>query len=133
MTTMTPGIPAQRESRVGSLLASNELGLALLIVAFVVVFSIVNPGFTSRFNIYALSRVMGIDMVIGFSMMVVLVTGGLNLAVGSIGVSAVMVGGWLMQVQGVPIALSLPLAIAPQTGFGIGSQARRCSVQRAEA
>ncbi|MEZ5905621.1 MAG: hypothetical protein R3C69_11165 [Geminicoccaceae bacterium] len=94
------------------LLASNEVGLALLIAVLVAIFATVNPGFTSPFNLFALSRVMGIDMVIGLSMMVVLVTGGLNLAVGSIGVASVMLGGWAMQVAGVPVLPSMTLAIA---------------------
>lgn len=94
------------------LLASNEVGLALLIGVLVAIFATVNPGFTSPFNLFALSRVMGIDMVIGLSMMVVLVTGGLNLAVGSIGVASVMLGGWAMQVLGAPVLPSMALAIA---------------------
>ena len=93
-----------------TLLASNQFGLALLIAVLVAVFATVNPGFTSPFNLFSLTRVMGIDMVIGFAMMVVLVTGGLNLAVGSIGVAAVMVGGWAMQVQGVPVLPAMAMA-----------------------
>ena len=95
-----------------ALLASNQMGLALLIVVLVAIFATVNPGFASPFNLFSLTRVMGIDMVIGFSMMVVLVTGGLNLAVGSIGVAAVMVGGWAMQVQGVPVLPAMAIAVA---------------------
>ena len=37
---------------------------------------------------------------IGFSMMVVIVTGGLNLAVGAIGVCAAMSCGWLIEARG---------------------------------
>ena len=95
-----------------TLLASNQFGLALLIAVLVAVFATVNPGFTSPFNLFSLTRVMGIDMVIGFAMMVVLVTGGLNLAVGSIGVAAVMFGGWAMQVQGVPVLPAMVIAVA---------------------
>lgn len=96
------------------LLATNEVGLALLIGLLVLIFGNVNPGFLSPFNLFSLTRVMGIDMVIGLSMMVVLVTGGLNLAVGSIGVAAVMAGGWAMQVQELPV----PLAMAMALGMG---------------
>jgi ribose transport system permease protein len=95
-----------------ALLASNQMGLALLIVVLVAVFATVNPGFASPFNLFSLTRVMGIDMVIGFAMMVVLVTGGLNLAVGSIGVAAVMLGGWAMQTQGLPVPVAMVIAIA---------------------
>lgn len=101
-----------------SFLASNEVGLLAVIAVFALVFAYANPGFTSPFNLYALSRVLAIDVVIGFSMMVVLVTGGLNLAVGSIAVSAVMVGGYLMQVAGLPIPLAVVLAIAFGTLLG---------------
>ena len=60
---------------------------------------------------YALGRNISIDVVIGFSMMVVIVTGGLNLSVGSIGVSAVMFGGWLLEGMGsnLPMAFILLL------------------------
>ena len=44
---------------------------------------------------------------IGFSIMVVIVTGGLNLSVGAIGVCAAMGMGWLLERVGLP----LPLAI----------------------
>ena len=40
------------------------------------------------------------------------VTGGLNLAVGSIGVASVMLGGWAMQVAGAPVLPSMTLAVA---------------------
>lgn len=101
--------PARRGA--ATLLASNEAGLAIVIALLIVIFATVNPGFTSVFNLFAVTRVMGIDMVIGLSMMVVLVTGGLNLAVGSIGVASVMAGGWLMQVVGVPILPAMAGAI----------------------
>ena len=55
---------------------------------------------------------------IGYAMMVVLVTGGLNLAVGAIGVSAVMFGGWLMEVVGIPAVLAVPLTIAFGAALG---------------
>jgi ribose transport system permease protein len=101
-----------------ALLASNEAGLLLLTVGFVFMFAWLTPGFTSPFNIYAMTRVLAIDVVIGFSMMVVLVTGGLNLAVGAIGVCAVMLGGWAMQVAGLPIVLSALIALAFGAALG---------------
>lgn len=99
-------------------LTSNELGLFLITLLFVGLFWTATTGFSSPFNIYALTRVLAIDAVIGFSMMVVLVTGGLNLAVGAIAVSAVMVGGWVMQVLGMPIAVGVVAALA--TGAALG-------------
>ena len=65
-----------------------------------VVIAALAPGFVSPFNLFAISRSVGIDIVIGFSTMVVLATGGMNLAIGSIGVCSVMLAGWLMQAHG---------------------------------
>ena len=85
------------QSSIRKFFFSNEFGLLFLIVVFATIFALLTTGFTSRFNLYALGRNISIDVVIGFSMMVVIVTGGLNLSVGSIGVSAVMFGGWLLE------------------------------------
>lgn len=79
---------------------SNEFGLIVLIVVFATIFATVSPMFLSKFSLYALGRTSAVNIMIGFSMMVVIVTGGLNLAVGAIGVCAAMAGGWLMQAFG---------------------------------
>lgn len=99
-------------------LASNEAGLFLVTAGFVAFFWFATPGFGSPFNLYALTRVLAIDAVIGFSMMVVLVTGGLNLAVGAIGVASAMVGGWAMQVAGLPIPLAALVAVLAGAALG---------------
>jgi ribose transport system permease protein len=93
---------------------TNEFGLLALIVLFGLVFSFATPGFASPFNLFTLGRTMSIDIMIGFSMMVVIVTGGLNLAVGAIGVSSAMMCGWLIEQAGAP----LPLAILGAIAFG---------------
>ena len=51
---------------------------------------------------------------IGFAQMAALATGGMNLSVGSIGVCAVMTGGYLMQT----LALPVPVAIVGALGLG---------------
>jgi ribose transport system permease protein len=99
--------------------ASNEVGLLLITVGFAALFYALTPGFGSPFNVYALTRVLAIDIVIGFSMMVVLVTGGLNLAVGAIGVCAVMVGGWAMQEAALPVPIAAALALAAGGALGM--------------
>lgn len=99
-------------------LASNQAGLALVIVVFIVLFHSLTPGFSSPFNLYALGRVVAIDVVIGFSMMVVLATGGMNLAVGSIGVCSAMVAGWAMQQAGLPIPVAAVIGLAMGAALG---------------
>ena len=96
-------------------LLSNEFGLLLLITIFAIFFATYTDGFASRFNLFALGRTMAIDIMVGFSMMVVIVTGGLNLSVGAIGVSSAMFGGWMM------VSLGLPLPIGIVGGLFMGA------------
>ncbi len=117
----TPAEPAATPPQLSGwrrFLLTNEFGLIVLIVVFATVFTLFAPGFTSRFSLYALGRTMGIDIVIGFSMMVVIVTGGLNLSVGAIGVCSVMFGGWLIQSLGLPLPLAMAGALAMGAALG---------------
>jgi ribose transport system permease protein len=104
--------PARRQGgRLARLLLSNELGLAVLIAIAFTGFALTLPGFTSPFSLFTIGRQIGIDTMIGLAMMAVIVTGGLDLSVGAIGVCAAMIFGWLAQSLGVPLALAVPAAI----------------------
>jgi ribose transport system permease protein len=93
------------------LLFSNEFGLALLIVLAFLIFAAFLPGFTSPFSLFTIGRQIGIDTMIGLAMMAVIVTGGLDLSVGAIGVCAAMIFGWLAERQGIPLPLAIPSAL----------------------
>jgi ribose transport system permease protein len=93
------------------LLLSNEFGLAVLIALTVMVFSVTLEGFTSPFSLFTIGRQIGIDTMIGLAMMAVIVTGGLDLSVGAIGVCCAMAFGWLVQILGLPILLAIPFAV----------------------
>lgn len=95
-------------------LLGNEFGLLLLAAVFAVLFATLTRGFLSPFNLFTLGRGAAINIMIGLSMMTVIVTGGLNLAVGAIGVSAAMAFGWLVEGAGLP----WPLALAAALAFG---------------
>ena len=95
-------------------LLTNEFGLVALILIFGAVFALGTPGFGSPFNLFTLGRTMAIDIMIGFSMMVVIVTGGLNLSVGAIGVCVAISCGWMLERAGLP----LPIAILAALGLG---------------
>jgi ribose transport system permease protein len=93
---------------------TNEFGLLVLIVLFGAVFAVATPGFLSAFNLFTLGRTMSIDIMIGFGMMVVIVSGGLNLALGAMGVCAAMATGWMIQ------SLGMPWPIAILGGLALG-------------
>ncbi len=97
---------------------TNQFGLLCLVIIFSIFFSLVTDGFSSRFNLYALTRVASIDIMVGLAMMVVILTGGLNLSLGALGVSAAMFGGWCMQSLGIPIIPSVLLILLFGTFLG---------------
>jgi ribose transport system permease protein len=97
---------------------SGQVGLAVIILAFWAFFGAQAPGFTSSFNLFNLGRALAVDIIIGFSQMVVLATGGMNLAVGSIGVCAVMMSGYLMQTLGLPVWAAVVGALALGAALG---------------
>ena len=105
-------MPARRQgSGALRLLLSNEFGLAVLIAIAFTAFALSLEGFTSPFSLFTIGRQIGIDTMIGLAMMAVIVTGGLDLSVGAIGVCAAMVFGWLAQSMGIPLPLAIPFAI----------------------
>ena len=90
---------------------SNEFGLVVLIAATFLTFSLTLDGFISPFSLFTIGRQIGIDTMIGLAMMAVIVTGGLDLSVGAIGVCAAMAFGWLVQILGLPITLAIPVTL----------------------
>src|SRR3984957_13582772 len=95
----------------------QQAGLVVILVLLGAMFTSKSPGFLSSFNLFVLGRSLAIDIVIGFSQMGGLATGGMNLSLGSIGVCFVMMGGYLMQVVGVPIACALALVLGGALGW----------------
>ena len=110
-------VPARRR-RLNFAGAPAQLGLLAIVVGFWIFFSSLAPGFLSSFNLFNLGREVARDIVIGFAQMVVLATGGMNLAVGSIGVCAVMTAGTLMQTLGLPVPVAVAGALALGGGLG---------------
>jgi len=97
---------------------SNTAGLVIAILVFVLGFHLLAAGFTSNVNIYSVTRSIGIDGVIGLAMMTVLVTGGLNLGLGAIGVCSAMIVGWALQDVGLPIAVSILIGVVSGAVLG---------------
>lgn len=104
--------------RLGLLLGSNIAGLLIAIALFTLAFGLLANGFLSKVNLYSISRSIGINGVIGLAMMPVLVTGGLNLGLGAIGVCSAMVVGWGLQSLGLPIAVALVLGLLAGAALG---------------
>ncbi len=107
-----------RQPALKRLMFSSEFGLMILIASTFVVFAALLPGFTSNFSLFTIGRQIGIDTMIGLAMMTVIVTGGLDLSVGAIGVCSAMAFGWLLERVGMPLAVAVPAAILFGAGLG---------------
>lgn len=103
----------------GRFFVSSEFGLLLLIALFTIAFAFLANGFLSPFNLFTMGRTAAVNVMIGLSMMTVIVTGGLNLAAGAIGVSAAMFLGYLIEGLGLswPAALICAVAFGAALGF----------------
>ena len=120
MTLLEPAaLPSQNRSLAGLLLrGSTQFGLLVILVVMWLALSSAAPGFLSKFNLNSLGRSVGIDIVIGFAQMVVLATGGMNLAVGAIGICSVMAFGYLLQVLGLPIPIAIVATLLMGAAMG---------------
>lgn len=104
-----PRRPGGRE-RVSRLLADNgALGGLLLLV---VVLSVLSPDFLSARNLLNVGVQAAVVAVLAFGSTFVIVTGGIDLSVGSVAALAGVVTGWTAVDQGLPVPLALLAGIA---------------------
>ncbi|MDT3375980.1 ABC transporter permease [Labrys neptuniae] len=116
--TLAPATGKPMQSGTVRFYLTNEFGLLVLIVVFACLFGLATKGFFSPFNQFTLGRVAAVNIMVGLSMMVVIVTGGLNLAVGAIGVCAAMAFGTLVELVGLPWPVAALGAIALAAALG---------------
>lgn len=91
----------------------SNAGVLLVLTALSwIVYQTLGDGFLSSYNLFTLSQLASETLLIGFSQLVVVVIGRLNLAVGGVGVAATMATGWLMAAAGFPPVVALPLGLA---------------------
>ncbi|MDX7953770.1 ABC transporter permease [Lichenihabitans sp. Uapishka_5] len=90
---------------------SNTSVLLILTALSWLVYHTLGDGFLSSYNLFTLSQLASETLLIGFSQLVVVVIGRLNLAVGGVGVAATMATGWLMASAGLPPAVALPTGL----------------------
>lgn len=92
--------------------SSNLVSLGIIIIAMVVVMRIVKPNYFSITNIQTLCRTLAIYTLVGFSQMISISSGGMNLAVGSMGAVAGMMAGLFMEWVGAPAGVALVMGLA---------------------
>ncbi len=81
---------------------SSNLGPFGIVFVLMFVMIILKPNYLSGTNIYMLTKVLTITALIGFSQMIIIATGGLNISVGAIGALSAVIAGGAMDRMGVP-------------------------------
>jgi ribose transport system permease protein len=93
------------------LILTEWSGLAVAIVIGAAILSVLAPNFLTEFNIYVMLRSFCVALLVGFSQMVTLGVGQMNIAVGALGGLVAICFGGLMEVYGLPIVAAVPVAL----------------------
>ncbi len=96
----------------------RETGLVLIILALFVLMSFASPYFLTWANMRAMSVAFAVDGIIVIGMTILLISGGIDLSVGSVTALAMVIAGWLFLNAGVDPWLASLISIACCAGIG---------------
>jgi len=107
----------QRWSRVLQFLV-RDAGVALALVLIVIFFAFTAPYFATSENILKIFVQIAINTVLASGMTFVILTGGIDLSVGSVLALCTVIGALIMTNPDIPVAISIPLALLGCMGTG---------------
>ncbi len=96
--TQTAGavaVTSRRDSLVGRAIRLRETGLVLVILTLFVVMSFASPYFLTWENIRAMTMDFAVEGIVVVGMTILLISGGIELSVGSVVAFAMVIAGWL--------------------------------------
>lgn len=107
--------------RIHKIVAGNGAlgGLVVLVVVVVVALSIVAPTFLSAQNLLNVGVQSAVVAVLALGSTFVIVSGGIDLSVGSVAALSAMVGAWSSAEAGLPGPIALPLGLATGVVAGL--------------
>lgn len=94
---------------------SGILSPLIIVLLLLTVMLILKPNYLSATNRFMLTKVLTITALVGFSQMIIMAIGGLNISVGAIGALSAIVAGGAMDQFGVPAAPAVLI------GFSVGA------------
>ncbi len=100
--------------RAAAVVRAQESGLALVLLAICAALTFASPDFLTQGNLFILSRQISLTLIIAIGMTFVILTGGIDLSVGSVVALTSVVIGY------VAIELELPIGLAIVAGLGVG-------------
>ena len=100
-----------------SLFRAREVGLVSIILVLCVVMSFASPYFLTWVNFRAMTLVFAVEGIVVIGMTILLISGGIDLSVGSVTALAMVIAGWLF-LNGVDPWVASAISIAACTGVG---------------
>ncbi|AZO61990.1 ABC transporter permease [Mesorhizobium sp. M1A.F.Ca.IN.022.06.1.1] len=118
-TTTSPleGETGSAANALGRLLKMRETGLILIIAAMFVVMSLASPYFLTWDNMRAMAMAFAVEGIVVVGMTILLISGGIDLSVGSVTALAMVIAG-LLFLEGLDPWTASLLAIAACTAIG---------------
>jgi len=98
---------------------SKDFLLLIAIVIIYIVFTLINPRFASTANIINIARQMSINMIIAVGMTKVIISGGLDLSVGSVGIMSGCLVGVLLINHELPVWLGIVIGLSAGAACGL--------------
>ncbi|MTH62332.1 ABC transporter permease [Paracoccus litorisediminis] len=115
MNVAATGSP--RSGGLGRLLRMRETGLIAIILVLIIAMSFASPYFLTWVNIRAMVMAFAVEGIVVVGMTILLISGGIDLSVGSVTALAMVIAG-LLFLAGVNPWLASGIAIAACTGIG---------------
>lgn len=100
-------------------LASNESGIFLVLLAMSALLGMVRPQFLSQFNLATVVRQFSFVTIVAFGQTLVLLSGGIDLSVGSIAGLCGILAAWLMVNTGIDAYLAILIGVAAGSLCGL--------------
>lgn len=116
-STLTDTNAPVTHSFLGRMLRMRETGLIGIILVMFVVMSFASPYFLTWINMRAMVMAFAVEGIVVIGMTILLISGGIDLSVGSVTALAMVVAGWLF-LAGVDPWVASGIAIAVCTGIG---------------
>jgi len=99
--------------------ASSMFSSVVIVIVLLTVMLILKPNYLSGPNVYALAKVLTVTTLIGFSQMISISSGGLNVSVGAMGALCAILAGGAMEVLDVSAGTAFAIGIAAGAVCGL--------------
>ncbi|CTQ55885.1 Ribose transport system permease protein RbsC [Roseibium album] len=115
--TETPDAKSEGGSLIRRILRMRETGLIAIILLLFIVMSFASPYFLTWVNMRAMTMAFAVEGIVVVGMTILLISGGIDLSVGSVTALAMVIAGWLF-LNGVDPWVASGISIAACTGVG---------------